>query len=105
MTLTSEVQAIKNSIIEELLMISENLDNTKIVITTHKNFLEVELKTKKSNRKVSEAKIDVLKEKDASNIFIDLLHKMKPEDTYLEKFNRKLINCEQCRKKRRMNYE
>ena len=49
MTLTSEVQAIKNSIIEELLMISENLDNTKIVITTNKNFLEVELKTKKSN--------------------------------------------------------
>lgn len=105
MTLTSETQAMKNKIIEELLMISENLDNTKVVITTHKHFLEVELKTKKSNRKVSETKVDVSKEKDASNIFIDLLHKMKPEDTYLEKFNRRLINCEKCRKKRRMNYE
>lgn len=47
MTLTSETQAMKNKIIEELLMISENLDNTKVVITTHKHFLEVELKTKK----------------------------------------------------------
>lgn len=102
MTLTSETQQVQNSIKKELFQISENLSNTRILVTSVENFIKVELVTKKSCRKVSEVRVDVLKESDASNIFIDLLHEMKPEDTYLEKFNRRIINCEKCKKKRRI---
>ena len=106
-TLTSETHKNKKEnyekiekLVQELKLISNNLDNTKIEILTIMNkIVEVKLKTKETDRTLSNLTIDINKA-DASNIVIDLLNAMKPEDTYLEKFNRKLLKCEKCKKER-----